>query len=229
MTKVHAKILALEMRKAGHSYNYIAPKAGVSKSTVAMWVADIPYTPNAETIARIGRARAASGAAKNKIKRESFEHARFEAQSDIGEISDRDLFMLGLGLYIGEGTKSTSATCFVNANVATMRLIINWFIRAIGVSSKHIRMRLHLYPDSDLQKCQNYWSSQTGIPQEQFMQPVIDQRLNKKVMKNGKLPYGTAHLTVNSLGEKRFGVFLARKILAWSDIVLGTDEIAGLV
>ena len=229
MTKVHAKMLALEMRKAGHSYNYIAPRVGVSKSTVGMWVADIPYVPNAETIARIGKARAASGAAKNKIMRDSFEQARLEALRDMGEISNRDLLMLGLGLYIGEGAKSSSATCFVNANVATMRLIINWFTKAMGMRPEHIRIRLHLYPDSDLERCHNYWSSQTGIPQDQFQRPVIDRRLNKKAVKNGKLPYGTAHLTIRSLGEKRFGVFLARKIMAWSDIVLGTDEIAGLV
>lgn len=229
MTKIHAKYAAMEMRKAGHSYNYIAPRVGVSKSTLSIWLAEIPYTPNIETIARIGRAQAAMMAAKSKIKRESFLQARKEAEQDIGTLSSRDLFMLGLGLYIGEGAKSSSVTCFVNSNVSTMRLIINWFTQAIGIKPVHIRIRLHLYPDSDLEKCHNYWSSQTGIPQEQFFRPVIDRRQDKRAIKNGKLPYGTAHLTVNSLGEKRFGVFLARKILAWSDIVLGTDEIAGLV
>ena len=229
MTKIHAKITALEMRRSGHSYNYIAARVGVSKSTVGMWVADIPYSPNKETIDRIGKARAASGAAKNKIMRESFQRARDEALNDIRMVSTRDLFMLGLGLYIGEGAKSTSATCFVNSNILIMNLIIRWFIEAIGMSKQNLRIRLHLYPDSNLEQCLEYWSSHTGLERGQFMRPVIDSRQDKKAIKSGKLPYGTAHLTVHSLGEKRFGVFLARKILAWSDRVLGTNEIAGLV
>lgn len=217
------------MRKAGHSYNYIAPRVGVSKSTLSVWLAEVPYIPNTETVERIGKAQKAMMAAKSKIKRESFLLAREQAGQDIATMSTRDLFMLGLGLYIGEGAKSSSVTCFVNSNVAVMRLIINWFTQAIGMKPDHIRIRLHLYPDSDIERCHNYWSSQTGIPKSQFHRPVIDTRLNKKAVKNGKLPYGTAHLTIHSLGEKRFGVFLARKILAWSDIVLGKDEIAGLV
>ena len=225
MVKVHAKTLAIEMRKAGHSYNYIAPKVGVSKSTVGMWVSDIPYIPNQETIERIGKARAASGAAKNKIKRESFQLARDEACTDVQAVSTRDLFMLGLGLYIGEGAKSDSITCFVNSNVAIMNLIIRWFTDAIGIPKKNIRMRLHLYPDSHHETCHEFWSTQTGIPREQFFRPVIDFRKDKKAMKSGKLPYGTAHLRVSSLGEKRFGVFLARKIMAWSELVLGTNEL----
>ena len=118
MTKVQSKILAIELRKAGHSYNYIAPIIGVSKSTLGVWLAEIPYSPNKETVERIGRARAASGAAKTRIKLESFKLAKEEALREIGSISSRDLFMLGLGVYIGEGTKSPITTCVVNSNPA---------------------------------------------------------------------------------------------------------------
>ena len=229
MVKVHAKFAAIDLRKAGHSYNYIAPRVGVSKSTLSIWLAEIPYTPNTETIERIGKAQAAMMAAKSRIKRESFQWAQQEAREDIKDVSNRDLFMLGLGLFIGEGSKSSSMTCFVNSNLSIMKLIIRWLTETIGLSKRHIRIRLHLYPDNDIEKCHEYWSSHTGIPREQFQRPSIDTRRDKKAVKNGKLPYGTAHLLVHSLGEKRFGVFLARKIMAWSDIVLGTNEIAGLV
>lgn len=229
MTKIHAKFVAIEMRKSGHSYNHIASKVGVSKSTLSVWLADVPYTPNPETVNRIGKARAASVEAKRRLKRETFERARQESQIDIRSVSARDLFMLGLGLYIGEGAKSPSATSFVNSNLAIMNLIIRWFTESIGLPKRNLRMRLHLYPDSDQEQSLEFWASQTGLSKDQFFRPVIDVRNDKKAIKSGKLPYGTAHLTVKSLGEKRFGVFLARKILAWSDRVLGTNEIAGLV
>ena len=225
MTKVGAKFKAIELRRAGHSYNFIAPVVGVSKSTLSIWLADVPYSPNEETIERVGKARAASGAAKNKIKLESFTLAREEAVREIGALSDRDLLMLGLGLYIGEGTKSSITTCIVNSNPAIINLIIRWLTESLGLTRKHITLRIHLYPDSDIEKSLAFWSETTQIPRSQFLKTIIDVRKDKKIAKAGKLPYGTADLRVISLGEKKFGVFLARKLLACSAIALHVEEL----
>ena len=149
--KVHAKARAIELRTAGHSYNYIAPLVGVSKSTLSAWLATVPYTPNAETCDRIGKALAASGAAKAKLKQNSLEMAWREALSIIGKCSKRDLFMAGLGLYIGEGSKTTNQTVFVNANPAIVRFMVRWFIETLNLKIENIRIRIHLYPDSDIQ------------------------------------------------------------------------------
>lgn len=229
MTKVHAKTIAIELRRAGHSYNHIAPIAGVSKSTLGVWLANITYTPNAETIARIGNARAASGAAKNKLKRESIMLAKEEALRELGKMTKRDLFMLGLGLYIGEGGKSTSMISVANSNPAVISLMIRWMTEALGLSKQNIRLCIHLYPDCNVEESLQYWSRMTTIPRSQFRKTSIDRRTDKKSVNAGKLPHGTAHLIVNSLGEKRFGVFLSRKIKAWCDKVLEIRENAGLV
>ncbi len=220
MVKMYARLESLRMRNAGHSYNHISKITKVSKSTLSTWLADIPYVPNAETIARIGKARAASGEAKSKLKRHSIAEAKKEALREMGHVSKRDLFMIGLGLYIGEGVKSHSAVGFANANPLVMSLIIRWLIEVLGVSRDRIRLRLHLYPDSHERKSLQYWSKMTTIPIHQFQKTSVDRRIGKKVTKIGKLPYGTAHLVVRSMGEKKFGVFLSRKIQAWSQYVL---------
>ena len=229
MTKVEIKIKAVDMRKAGHSYNHIAQIVCVSKSTLCLWLADVPYSPNKETIARIGNARAASGLAKSRMKQASIQKAREEASGTIGKVSQRDLFMLGLGLYIGEGAKSTSSVRFSNSDPAAINLMIRWFIDALGLKKKNLRLRIHLYPDCDEKSSLQYWSRMTTIPREQFYKTSIDRRLNKQSSRAGKLPYGTAHLIVHSLGEKRFGVFLFRKIAAWSECVFGVTNNAGVV
>ena len=59
----------------------------------------------------------------------------------------------------------------------------------------------------------------TGLSKNQFTKNTIDTR-KKKPSKRGKLPYGTAHLTVRSNGNKEFGFFLGRRIQAWSDVVM---------
>ena len=46
--------------------------------------------------------------------------ARAEAEEELGIISKRDLFMLGLGLYIGEGAKSISRVSIANSNSAVV-------------------------------------------------------------------------------------------------------------
>ena len=229
MTKIHAKQAAIELRLAGHSYNYIASRTDVSKGTLAVWLAEIPYTPNSETLNRIGKARAASGAVKSRIKRESIQKARDEARIDIEKISQRDLFMLGLGLYIGEGAKSTLQTVFVNSNPVIINLMIRWFIDSVGLRKENLRIRLHIYPDCDVTESRRYWSTITGIPENQFLKAVVDWRKDKKIVKLGKLPYCTAHLIVNSFGEKCYGEFLASTTIAWSDIVLGGNSFAGVV
>ncbi len=229
MTKVHAKESAYQLRIAGHSYNFIAQRVHVSKSTLSVWLADVPYTPNAETVARIGKARAIAGAVKSRLKRTSIRLARQEALSEMGRMSSRDLFILGLGLYIGEGAKSDQMTCFVNSNPAIVNVMVRWFTRILKVPRSNLRLRIHLYPDNDEEQCLRYWSDITGIPREQFHKTITDRRTDKKAVKAGKLPYGTAHLVALSNGDKTLGVFLARKIRAWSDTVLDITGNAGVV
>ena len=228
MARFAAKLRAMELRKKGHSYNYISEVLNISKSTLSDWLAEIPYTPNAETVSRIGRARAASGEAKSKIRRDSILEAGIAAKRELGRMSRRDLFMLGLGLYVGEGSKTAEIIGFVNADPSVINLMIRWFTEAIGLPKANLRIRLHLYPDSDERRSLQYWSKITTIPVSQFQKTSFDRRTDKKAIKSGKLLHGTAHLRLKSFGEKRFGVFLFRKISAWSGLVLGNNS-AGVV
>ena len=228
MARFADKLRAMELRKKGHSYNYISEVLNISKSTLSDWLAEIPYTPNAETVSRIGRARAASGEAKSKIRRDSILEAGIAAKRELGWMSRRDLFMLGLGLYVGEGSKTAEIIGFVNADPSVINLMIRWFTEAIGLPKANLRIRLHLYPDSDERRSLQYWSKITTIPVSQFQKTSFDRRTDKKAIKSGKLLHGTAHLRLKSFGEKRFGVFLFRKISAWSGLVLGNNS-AGVV
>jgi len=53
----------------------------------------------------------------------------------------------------------------------------------------------------------------------------MDMRKNKKLSKIVKLPYGTTHLSVKSCGNKRYGVFLARKIEVWTKEVFDSKNL----
>ncbi len=206
---------ALALRRAGYSYSYIASQTNLSKSTLSGWLAHVPYTPNKETISVIGKARAASGRKKAQIKLDSILLANREAIDEIVSVNKRDLFMFGLGLYLGEGSKTHDIVRITNSDPQVLHLAIIWF-QSLGVPKENFVIRLHLYPDSNIEESLQFWSLATGLEKEQFKKPHVDLRTNKKANKLGKLPYGTAHLGVKAIGDQKLGSFLARKIQAWT-------------
>ncbi|MEK7558242.1 MAG: hypothetical protein AAB507_00190 [Patescibacteria group bacterium] len=220
LSNLDRKEKAIYLRRIGYSYSYILKKVPVSKSTLSYWLSGVSYKPNRETILKIGNARAASSRAKNRIKNESIMEAKKESKEDIGELTKRDIFMLGLGIYIGEGTKTHQIVRVINSNPDIIKFAIKWFKDICGLRNANFRIRLHLYPDTDLRKSIRFWSNSVDLPEKQFQKSQVDKRTNKTLAKRGKLPYGTAHLSIRSLGEKKFGVYLSRKINAWIDEVL---------
>lgn len=213
------KELAVQLRKKGYNYTYISEKTGLAKSTLSYHLSHIPYEPNEYTKKVIGKARLASAQALARQKQNSIAAARQHAESEIGSLSARDLFMLGIGLYIGEGSKTQDAVRLVNSSVAVIQLYIDW-LRALGVPKKHIYIRLHLYPDIDERTAKRYWAKQTTIPLSQFDPSCIDTRTNKSMTRKKLLQYGTAHVSVKALGSSEYGVQLGRKISAYMEKVL---------
>ena len=211
---------AIKLRKEGYSYNYIIQHVPVTKSTLSEWLHDISFTPNKYTLDTISRAHLASGAYKHQVKVNSLKKAELQAKKDIGELSKRDIMMVGLGIYIGEGGKTENITRIINSDPKIIKFAIKWFIISFGVTMRQLKIRLFLYPDNNKKECIEYWSKYTGIPKNQFFEPTIDRRNDKKSKNKNKLPFGTAHMSVKGFGDVRFGVYLHRLIMAWINTVL---------
>jgi DNA-binding transcriptional ArsR family regulator len=216
---MNARELALRLRSQGYSYGHISVKTGLSKSTLSYHLSKVPYTPNALTLKKIGKARSSAGVKKAQMKLDSLNHARTQAKKDIGTLSKRDVFMLGLGIYIGEGSKTHDIVRLVNSDFRVINQFIYW-IKAIGLGPEHIAIRLHLYPDSDVKKAEDFWSKKLSIPKKQFQKPCVDMRQGKSRKKTSIHEFGTAHVTVRSNGKKEYGVALSRRIGAWMQEVL---------
>ena len=134
---------------------------------------------------------------------------------EIGNINERDLWLLGIGIYLGEGCKSNEAIRIVNSDPDIIKIAIKWFREICGLEIKNFRPYIHLYPDNNLEESLTYWSQITGVPKHQFGKISIDKRTNKSTKKSSKLPYGTIHLHINSLGNKEHGRKLYRRIAGW--------------
>ena len=220
MSKQAEEKLAIQLRRRGYSYNLIREQVSVSKSTLTLWLKDIPYSPNHIVQNRIKRASDLLSAAQNKQRVKSISHARAEALNEMRHLSKRDLWMLGLGLYIGEGSKTTGSVGFVNSDPKAILLIVSWLREVIGISNDNFSLFLHIYPDNDEQEAKEYWSKLTKIPLTRFNKTSIDCRTNKSKRKRNMLKYGTLHLRVRAHGESKYGVFLFRKIMFWTEEAL---------
>ncbi len=220
MTKLNLREQALKLRKEGYSYRYIKDKVGVSLGTLSEWLFHVKFSPNQETLERIGKARVAAMLSKHKKKEEQIKRALSLAKKDIGSVTERDVFMLGLGIYIGEGSKTHNNIRVINADPRVIRFVIVWFKSKLQFKNENFRVRLHLYPDNNEEECLSFWSKKLNIPRSLFLKSQIDLREGKKSKKVRKLPYGTAHLSIRSNGNEEHGVFLARRIAGWIDEVL---------
>lgn len=216
MHDLSTKSLAIKLREEGYSYPYISEQTGLSKSTLSGWLTDIPYTPNEETVRILGKARAAAGERKAEIKRSENKLIREAASAKIGKLNERDLFMLGLGLYLSEGAKTSNIVRIVNSDPKVIQTAIAWFL-SLGVSLDQFSPRIHLYPDNDMEGSLEFWSGITKIPTAQFHKSYVDIRTDKKQNKVGRLPHGTLHLRVKSMGKKKYGVLFFRTIQMWSE------------
>lgn len=206
---------AIELRAKGMSYSLISEQLGVSKSTLSNWLKDLPYTPNEEVLSRIRRGQGTYGLRRRQIRIDEIAMLKARGISEVGKVSKRDLWMIGLGLWIGEGSKTMEQIRLVNSDPRVVRLFIRWLREICELQDENITIAMHLYPDSDELSSMKYWMNITKLPKKQFRKTQIDRRLDKKRLKIGKTPYGTLHISVASNLNPEKGVRLYRRMMGW--------------
>ena len=73
MVKSVLREKAIALRKAGYSYNLILEQVPVSKSTLSIWLADVPYYPNSQVLNRVRGAAIAVAQWSQKRRKDSLE------------------------------------------------------------------------------------------------------------------------------------------------------------
>ncbi len=203
------------MRDAGYSYNLINKKLGISKSTLSSWFRELPFNPNSLVTKRIKLGPLKSAQKRHNAKVAEIQALRLSGAKELGSLTRRDLWLLGLGLYIGEGAKNNELIRIINADPKVIKLAIYWFKKICGLTNDNITIAIHLYPDNNITDSLNFWEQVSGLPRKNFRKTQVDRRTNKTAIKKHKLPYGTAHLNIISGGNPLNGVQLYRKLNGW--------------
>jgi hypothetical protein len=119
--KVAAQEQAREMRARNMTLQDIADALGVSKSSVSLWVSDVPFTPSTR---RTGPQRRPHPFHEAKLAQITALNA--EGIERIGTLSDAAFLAAGAALYAGEGTKRDGAVRFANSDPTMVRFFCAW-------------------------------------------------------------------------------------------------------
>jgi hypothetical protein len=190
--KVKEQEEARRLRAENHTILQIAEKLGVSKSSVSLWVRDVPFTPSKR---RYGPRQRPNSLHLRKL--EEIERLNQEGTRRIGELSQQAFLAAGVALYAGEGSKRDGCVRFSNSDPEMMRFFCHWLRHFFEIDEARLRMRVYLHQGLDLGAAERRWSEVTDVPLEQFgkayravADPTI--RVNKHEFGCAYLNYGCA-------------------------------------
>ena len=222
------------MREAGKSYREIRKVLGVSKSTLSLWLRDIPLTEEQQqALARRGRqAASARGEANRQLAARRRARIQAQARAQIAPLSESELFVAGVVAYWAEGTKNKpwrfgQGVLFINSDPGLIALFLAW-LDLVGVARECLRFRLLIHESADENRSKRFWADLVGAPLEVFGRTTYKAHNPKTVRHNvGDDYHGCLAIYVRRSAE------LNLQIAGWCEgitmITSGTVERSGVV
>ena len=206
MARVNDKKKALDMRKRGKSYSQIKNALGVSKGTLSYWLRDLPLKESDLRKLRDTNPRRIEAFRATMVKkREDRLKKVFEkAQKNIGKLSKRDMFIGGLFLYWGEGTKASLYRLeMTNTDPSMLRFFLRW-LEIQNVDRLSVKVKLHLYSDMNIEYEEKYWSRELAISRKQFQKTQIKKTGSKSGVYKGRFGHGTCSVILDNRDMSEF-------------------------
>jgi transcriptional regulator with XRE-family HTH domain len=215
---------ARDLREQGLDYKQIAAQLGVSKSSVSLWVRDIPRP------ARLSyeecRQRSAEGvrqywATERPIREAERRADCAAAAARIGALNDREILIAGAIAYWCEGTKNKpyrrdDRVTFMNSDPALVTFFLR-FLDTAGISRDQLIFRVCIHESADVSAAQRFWLDVTQAQPAQFRRPLLKRHNPKTVRKNtGDDYHGCLRIDV----RRSSGLY--RQIEGWAAAAMAT-------
>ncbi|NUV55650.1 hypothetical protein G6W51_22630 [Streptomyces coelicolor] len=179
---------ARELRLQGWTYDQIEVELGCSRSSVSLWVRDLPkpeprYTPEEQRQLMndgLARRRAADEEGRRRTRDASHRETR--------ELTDRELFAAGVALYWAEGAKSKpydrrERAVFVNSDPGVIQTYLAW-LDLLGIDRKRLGFRVLIHESADTDAAHAFWAEIVDIDPSAFARPTLKKHNPKTVRKN---------------------------------------------
>lgn len=175
--KLELKNIAIGLRKQGYFYRDILKVIKVSKSSLTLWFKNIqlskPVKDNLKK--RAGSAYLIGAKAWKDQGIKKTKQIKSKAILEIKNINDKEMLLLGIMLYWGEGTKQTKTNVsqgveFVNSDPRMCRFFIKWITKIVGIDIDRLKFGIYINEAKKEQK-EKYidrWSHEIKISKEKI-------------------------------------------------------------
>lgn len=189
---------AIILRKQGKSYSQIKTELKVSKSTLSVWLKELPLDPTRlKELRDFSHLRIENYRNTMRKKREQRLSVYYnEEKSNWIPLSKRELYLAGLFLYWGEGDKANRGTVSINnTDPMLMKFALYWLVECLEIPKEKIKVNLHLYDDMKILEEMNFWSQELNMPKVNFAKPYIKKSTRTSLDQKG-FGHGTCGLRV---------------------------------
>jgi hypothetical protein len=204
--KVHEQEAARALRLEGRTLADIAGVLGVSKSSVSVWVRDIPIEVRRRTIVD----RRPNSLQRAKLA--EIDECDALGVERIGVLSEAAFLAAGVALYAGEGSKRDHNVVFANTDARMIAFFCAWLRRFFTIDESRLRLRVYLHEGLDLDSAEAHWSRIASIPRDQFTAPYRA-KVDASIRSN-KHEFGCAYVTYSCSRTHREIMGLIRALLS---------------
>lgn len=179
---------ARELRLQGWTYDRIQAELGCSKSSISLWVRDLPK-PEPRYTEEERRALMNAGLARLRATQdEERQETKRLARESIGALSDRELFIAGVALYWAEGAKDktyrrSESLQFINSDPDVITLYLRW-LDLLGVERDRLRFRVSIHESADVGAAEEFWAELAGVDSSTFQKVTLKRHNPRTVRKN---------------------------------------------
>ncbi|MGW2815463.1 hypothetical protein [Streptomyces sp. NPDC001415] len=179
---------ARELRSQGMTYDQIQVELGCSKSSISLWVRDLPKPDRTRTPEEASAIARRGWEATLQRREEERQRTKQDSAGDIGELSNRELYLVGVALYWAEGAKDKpwdrrESLKFINSDPNVIRLYLKW-LALQGVAPERLRLCVNIHESADMEEATRFWAELTGLGPASFNKPVLKRHNPKTRRKN---------------------------------------------
>jgi hypothetical protein len=217
--KIELKNKAVALRKEGNTYSEIMKVIPVAKSTLSEWLREVGMVKEVKQIFTEKRRLASlkGGQARRNQRIAVFDRITGIAEKEIGKMTKRELWLLGIALYWAEGSKEKesrpgSGVVFVNSDAEMIVLFLKWLFEICHIPKDEIRCEIYLHDSykHEISRFQKFWSEKTGLPLSYFNNVYFKRnKINTKRKNIGDLYNGQLRVKVYRSSS------LNRQIAGW--------------
>ncbi|GAA3789719.1 hypothetical protein [Streptomyces chiangmaiensis] len=215
---------ARQLRLQGWTYDQIEVELGCSRSSVSLWVRDLPKPERKRSREEAAAIASRGWEERLRIRDEERQRAKEAAKQAVGGLSARELFLVGVSLYWAEGGKDKpydrrENVTFVNSDPGMIEVFLAW-LDLIGVERERLRYTVMIHEYADVPGAERYWADLVGANRSAFNKTILKKHNPKTVRKNVGESYRGC-LVIKVLK----GADLYRRIEgSWYGIVLGANS-----